>query len=182
MSPLQELSVDAPRPVPLARRYARKLDPWWGFVVAGVVWFVVVLVLTILAAIEVGEALGYADASTGAQVLTVIALVAGLTIGIAGFTWWRRRRLATKARLVRDGDLIEVEVTGRPFRLTGWKTRTTVDLAGHDRTLRCVFNRWFLPTPGDTITVLHHRSTHHIVAFDRAGAMFSGHVADGQLN
>jgi hypothetical protein len=132
--------------------------------------------------IKIGTSLGYADASPEAKRLSLILLPLGLATGVSTFVWWRRRRLATKEKLVRDGDLIEVEVTGRPFQLGGWKTRTAVDLAGDDRQLRCVFNRWFLPSTGDTIKLLHHREVPHVVAFGRSGNMFSGDVRGGTLD
>lgn len=180
MTNLEELADDVPRPAQVAKRYARRLDPWWGFVIAGIIWAVCAQAIIAIVGIKVNSALGYEDASTGARVVMMTGLVVGGVLAIAGFIWWRRRRLAVKELLVREGDLLDADVTGRPFQLGGWKTRTAVDLECDDRALRCVFNRWFLPTPGDTIKLLHHPDVPHVVAFDRSGRMFSGHVRSGQ--
>lgn len=176
MTPLEELSIATPRADAVCKRYARRMDPWWGFVIAGVIWWVCVMSMTTVAMIKISDSLGYAAGSSGAKKLSMIALPIAFALTIFGFVWWRRRRLGTKEKLVRDGDLVDVEVTGRPFQLGGSKTRTAVDLVGADRELRCVFNRWFLPAKGDTIKLLNHRGVAHVVAFDRDGAMYSGHV------
>ena len=181
MAPLDELSIPVPRPEPLCKRYARRLDPWWGFVVAGTIWTVVAMVVTMLAMMKVSDRLGYEDGSRGAQVLAVISLVGAATFTIVTFRWWRTRRLASKATLIREGALRVMTVTGRPFRL-GRSTSTAVDLEGGDRTLRCVFNRWFAPLTGETIKVLHHPAVPHLIAFDRTGSMYSGHVRSGQVD
>jgi hypothetical protein len=179
MSALDELSIPAPRPDPLCRRYARKMDPWWGFVLAGVIWFACAMSMVTLAGIKLTSALGYADGSPETRRLSLIVEVAGLAATIGLFVWWRRRRLATKETLVREGDLVEVTVTGRPLQLS--KTRTVVDFDGDDRELRCVFNRWFLPRTGETVTILHHPRVPHLVAFGSSGGMFSGHVRSGRV-
>jgi len=182
MTPLEELSVATPRSEALSKRYARRMDPWWGFVIAGAIWVVCTLVISSLATMKIGDALGYEDGSTGAQILSLSLLGAGAGLAVVTFVWWRRRRLASKEKLVRDGKLLEMEVTGRPFQLGGSRTRTAVDLEGPDRSLRCVFNRWFLPGKGETIHVLHHPEVSHVVAFGRSGAMYSGHVRDASMD
>ncbi|HET9991746.1 MAG TPA: hypothetical protein VFQ65_24625 [Kofleriaceae bacterium] len=178
MTPLEELAVATPRDAALCKRYARRMDPWWGFVIAGAIWVVCTLAISVLATIKLGETLGYADGSTGAKVLSMILLVAGAAIAIVTFRSWRRRRLALKEKLVREGALLDMEVTGRPW---GDGKTTVVDLEGADRSLRCAFNRWFLPGKGETIKVLHHPQVSHVVAFGRSGAMYSGHVRDVRL-
>ena len=181
MTPLEELSVATPRSDGLCKRYARRMDPWWGFVIAGAIWAVCSLTVVSLAMMKIGTALDYQDGSHEMKVLSAIMMPAGAVLAIVLFQLWRRRRLATKEKLVRDGALVEMEVSGRPFQLGGSKTRTAVDLVGEDRSMRCVFNRWFLPTTGETIKVLHHRAVPHVVAFGRSGAMYSGHVTDGTV-
>ncbi len=182
MSPLDELSVPAPRPEPICRRYARKMDPWWGFVLAGVIWFVCAMSMVTVAGIELTSSLGYEAGSLETRRLSLLIEIAGLVVTIGLFVWWRRRRIATKETLVREGDLVEVTVTGKPFQLAGTKTRTVVDLDGDDRQLRCVFNRWFLPRTGEVITILHHPGVPHLVAFGSTGGMYSGHVRSGRVD
>jgi hypothetical protein len=181
MTPLEELSVAVPRSDALCKRYARKMDPWWGFVLAGAIWAVCALTIVTLAMMKIGGALGYEDGSHGAKMLSAFMMPIGAILAILAFRWWRHRRLAAKEKLVRDGALVEMEVTGRPFQLGGSKTRTAVDLVGDDRAMRCVFNRWFLPSTGETLSVLHHRDVPHVVAFGRSGAMYSGHVTSGAV-
>ena len=172
MSALEELSVPRPRPEALAKRYARRMDPWWGFVLAGVIWTICGFAMTMVLMLKITERLGLEAGSHGAQAAAIIGLLGGGAAIFFTFRWWRRSRLADKALLVRDGELIEVAVTGKPLRLTS--TKTTVDLEGGKRRLRCVFNRWFSPSTGDTFKLLHHRGVAHVVAFDRGGDMYSG--------
>ncbi len=179
MTPLDELSVKAPRPAALYGRYARRLDPWWGFVIAAWVWATGALVVQVLALIAILRAFGLRDGSPGARVVALVLFLAVGALTIASFRWWRRHRLASKAALIRDGELVEVQVTARPFEAFGWKSRTALELVGANRRLRCVFNRWFLPTVGQPIMLLHHRALAHVVAFGPSGAMYAGHVVDG---
>jgi hypothetical protein len=178
MSALDDLSVPVPRPQAVAQRYARQLDPWWGFVLAGAIWAVCTLVVSSLAMMKLGEALDIADGSTGAQVMTLVSLVVFATTGVIVFRWWRRHRLGRKEALLRDGDRLEVHV-GRLWSFS--RTKTVVELQAADRNLRCAFNRWFLPSNGSTITVIHHPGTSDIVAFDGSGSIYAGHVTGGEL-
>jgi hypothetical protein len=172
---LEELSVATPRPERLSRRYARKMDPWWGFGIAAAIWTICSMTVVSLVGLELNQAFGFADGSTNAKILTLALLALGGVGAVQVFRWWRQRRLASKERLVRDGELLEVVVTKRDSKVVSGKS-TIVELEGADRTLRCEFNVWFLPGKGETIKLLHHRDLDHVVAFGRSGAMYSGHV------
>ncbi len=172
---LAELSVPTPRPASLCREYARRIDPWWGFAFAGFLWVVMVNAMMLVATIKLCDALGYEDRSTDAKVLGDAMFVAGLAISVSTFIVWRRHRLGTKERMIREGELLEVAVVGKPFTLRR-KTQTMVVLEGERVEMRCVFNRWFSPNTGDTIEVLYHPTVSHLLAFGRHGDMYSGHV------
>lgn len=175
MTALEELSVATPRPDALCRRYARKMDPWWGFTIAAAIWTVCSLTVVSLVVMELNPVFGFEDGSTGAKVLTLVLMLTGGFAAFQVFTWWRRRRLASKEALVRDGEMIEAFVLSRDIAAVSRKS-TVVELETADRTLRCEFNLWFVPTKGETIKVLHHRGGSHVLAFGRSGAMYSGHV------
>jgi hypothetical protein len=175
MTALEELSVATPRPEALCRRYARRMDPWWGFALAAAMWTICSLTVVSLVDMKLNDAFGFADGSTNAKILTLALLVVGGVAAVQAFRWWRQRRLAGKERLVREGELVDVVVVKRASSLVSGKS-TTVELEGADRALRCEFNVWFLPSEGETIKLLHHRGLDHVVAFGRFGAMYSGHV------
>ncbi|MEP6864121.1 MAG: hypothetical protein ABJE66_26080 [Deltaproteobacteria bacterium] len=180
MTALEQLSVTAPRPEPLCGRYARKMDPWWGFVIAAAIWTVCSMTVVSLVGIEMNQVFGFADGSTGAKILTLALLATGGVAAVQAFRWWRHRRLASKVKLLRDGELVDVVVVTRDAAVVS-RTSTIVELEGADRTLRCEFNVWFLPGEGETIKVLHHRELDHVVAFGRSGALYSGHVRRSHL-
>lgn len=172
MTAFEELSVPKPRPPELCRRYARKLDPWWGFIIAGVIWTIYGMALSVVLMIQIMGRLNIEDGSSSARIASIVTLVVGGAAVFLSFRWWRLARLREKELLVREGDLLEMEVVGRPFQIS--KYRTTVDLAGSKRELRCAFNKWF--SPRGTLYVLHQPMVPHVVAFDRDGGIAQGHV------
>ncbi len=178
-SPIEELSVPTPRPDPLCREYARRIDPWWGFAFAGFLWIVMANAMTLVATIKLCDALGYEDQSSGAKALGGALQIVGLSLSVVTFILWRSHRLGTKERMIREGELLEVAVVGKPFML-GNRTKTMVALEGEDVEMRCVFNRWFSPDTGDTIEVLFHPAINHLLAFGRHGEMYSGHVRESR--
>jgi hypothetical protein len=151
------------------------MDPWWGFAIAAAIWTICSMTVVALVGIELNQAFGFADGSTNAKILTLVLLAVGGVAAVQTFRWWRRRWLAGKERLVREGELVDVVVMKRDSKVVSGKS-TTVELEGADRALRCEFNVWFLPSEGETIKLLHHRGLDHAVAFGRSGAMYSGHV------
>jgi hypothetical protein len=176
-TPLEELSVAKPRPAGVCMRLARRLDPAWGFVVAGLIWAVLALSIATVVLMQVIRVLDLADGSTGSRIASLIVLPLGAVAGFYAFRHWRRARLRGKEMLLRDGALVEATVLKR----SGDLEETEVKLLAKDRELRCVFHRWFAPAEGSSIRLIHHPATAHVVAFDRHGAMYSGHVRGGQL-
>ena len=64
MTALEELSVATPRPEALCRRYARKMDPWWGFALAAAIWTICSLTVVSLVGMKLNQVFGFADGST----------------------------------------------------------------------------------------------------------------------
>lgn len=175
MTALEELDVPRPRPDELAASVVRRLDPWWGWAIAGALLALGGLVVGTLALITIAEPLGVADGTLAAQVMTPLCLALGLGAACLVFVRWRRHRVAGKRALVRDGALARATVTDR------WRTvkkgRSDVELAvAGGPVLACVFNVWFGPAPGREVRVLWMRDCPTILAFDDAGRMYSGHV------
>jgi hypothetical protein len=175
MTDLARLDVPRPRPAALAASLVRRLDPWWGWVVAAVLLALAALVVGTLALVTVTPALGIADGTRAAQVTAAVCLLLAGVGAYVVFTRWRRARIGGKRALIRDGLLASATVVdgGRVLE----KGRSDLELAiTGGPTLRCAFNVWFGPAAGREIRVLWQPGAPTILAFDAAGRMYSGHV------
>ncbi len=122
MTDLEALSgAPVPRPARMVRQFARRIVPPVGFILFGIVYFVVVAntlgVLPLLILVP-SSAPGSAPSWIGYALLAwyVVAQVASWWV----FRRWMRRRQARAAALVRDGEIVDAEVTpwkrvGRPL-------------------------------------------------------------------
>jgi len=178
-SALAELDVPPPRPDALCQRYARRMDPWWGFAIAAALITLFAVVITSVLAIKLMGWLGIRDGSTGAKIVSGGILVVGTVAARQVFRRWRRRRLAVKRRLVRDGVIHEVRVAASRRELLPSGTRqfsAIVRVVGPQVDEDVGFNLWFSPPVGTTIRVLHEPGLRPVVAFDAAGRMYNGLV------
>jgi hypothetical protein len=172
-----ELDIPTPRPDELCRDFVRRLDPWPGYVIAGALLTLGCLVLSIVAMITVMPKLGIQEKTLGAQVSSIVALALGLVAAYLIFTRWRRARMARKGALIRNGVLTTAVVEDRSMSVS--KGRTDVDLRIERGPLvEAAFNVWFSPGARSTIRVLWlpQDSNQHMLAFDDAGRMYSGHI------
>jgi membrane protein implicated in regulation of membrane protease activity len=175
MTDLEALDVPRPRPEALATSVVRRLDPWWGWVVAGVLLGLAGFVVGTFVMLWVNPALGIADGTRAAQIAALLCLVLGEAAALTIFGQWRRRRLARKRALIRHGTLATATVVKRKRRVN--KGRSDLELAiSAGPTLRCAFNVWFGPPPGREMRVLWARDNADLLGFDAAGRMYSGHI------
>lgn len=177
-SPFDEINVSTPRPEEVCQRFARRMDPWWGYVLAGLLYGVVMLGVTELLALKISEGLGFSDQSRGERIIVCVTLLVGAIASWQLFVRWRRRRIAHKRELVRNGRLIEVVVTKqmRNWARSSRRFSNVVRVTGAGLTLECGFNLLFAPREHQKFWLLHHPRIVAIVAFDDSGAMCNGLV------
>jgi hypothetical protein len=174
VSDYDELDVPVPRPEALCRSFVRRLDPIWGYVFAACLLAVGGGVLGVLALITVTPMLGIAAKTLAAKISAIIALALGYLLAYVIFTRWRRARMGSKLALIRDGQLTKAMVEKRSMAVD--KGRTDITFALPDGTIMtCAFNFWFAPEAEAAVRVLWSGSS-HMLAFDRAGRMYSGHI------
>jgi len=121
----------APRPARLVKRFAHRIDPLWGFVLYGILYFVVVAntvgVLPLAVLVNVyphGEAAGW---------LPYAWLAWYLVVQVPVWWWfvaWKARRCAGAIALVRDGELVTASVS-RPVGM-GSSRMETIAFRGYE--------------------------------------------------
>lgn len=177
LSDHDRLDSATPRPADVCDGFVRRMDPWWGYVFAGALLTLGCLVVSVVALIWITPMLGIEPKTTAAQIASIIALLGGLALAYVIFTRWRRTRTGRKRALIRDGTLARATVIERSMAVE--KGRTDIDLAVEGGPIvQCAFNVWFSPRAGSSIRVLWLPldSAPHILAFDEAGRMYSGHI------
>jgi hypothetical protein len=123
------------------------------------------------------EWLGFAEHSGGAQIINTVVFLGGATASWALFRRWKRRRIADKLELVRNGRLVEVLVKKQGLHWSGTRRfSNVVRFAGTGFTLECGFSPLFSCMKGERIWLLHDPGIVAIVAFDHLGAMHNGLV------
>jgi hypothetical protein len=190
MADLVDFEVsDPPRAPDVCKHYVRRIEPLWGFVVYGVLWYFVAFVAFAIGCAP-GFLLGNAVGAKGALWVTVLGLTGG---GIAfllawiPFVRWAKRRRARTLPLIRDGVLLEGSVfnnmSGPGLAAAGRIVtdfavgqlgvkfyRVTVEHEGMPHMLH-VPNPTFggRPAPGTTLPVLFHPDVAHALVFDQRG-------------
>jgi hypothetical protein len=172
-----ELAIPTPRPDALCKRFVQRMDPWWGYVVAGALLALGGAIVGVLALITAMPALGIKEKTLAAQVCAIVALVLGEVLAYVIFTRWRRLRMGRKRTLIRDGTLTTATVGKRSMAIDKGRTTIDLDLAGGP-SARCAFNLWFAPSAGAEVRILWLAlgDNPHVLAFDGAGRMYSGHI------
>ena len=174
MTDLDELDVPTPRPEALCKRYANRMDPWWGYAFAAGLLAIFGGVIGVLALIWLGPVLGIVEKSTAAKVAGIVALVLGELLAYVVFVKWRRRRMSQKLALVRDGRIIEARVTNKRVDLQKYSNIVALQYGRVE--LTCGFNVWFGPNEGTTIKVLAKDDLTPVLAFSDRGRMYNGVV------
>jgi hypothetical protein len=177
VSDLAELDMQTPRPDELCARFARRMDPWWGFVIAGGLFMLVGLIVPTLVLIALGPRLGMVDGSHAAQVFSLGGEAIGALVAWKLFARWRNARLGAKRELIRAGKLVDMTVDAQLSSLLRSRRYShCVRLSGGGVTLDCGFNLWFAPSPGETVHLLYKRGLVPVLAFDASGRMYNGQV------
>ena len=181
-------TASVPRHDEVCDRFVRRIAPWWGFAVYGVV-YAVVSMLAFIAFLCVGLAVG---AALGAVDKSIAINVSGFAFGLPAFAlvWWHfvrwvKRRRGAARPLIRDGELVQgvvidpfagsaVEVARRiatDFAMSraGVKFyRVSVQHGVDHHVLRIPLTS-AAPEPNSSITVLFNPATKYALVFDRAG-------------
>jgi hypothetical protein len=179
-----------PRPDDVCARYVGLVAPWWGFAAYGFLYFFVAMVAFLagmLLAIGVKEVLGFADGSTGAQVLAWVFSVAAFVLSWWPFARWVKRRRAAAYPLLREGELVDgivvSNLAGRPMevasrvaadfavaRVGGIRFyRVAVTHAGGRVLLKLPVTKTSAPAPDTKLTVLFKPQLKYALVFDLAG-------------
>lgn len=103
-----------PRPEPFVRHYVRRIEPWYGFAIYGVLWFFVAMI-----AFAIGVLPGFALAgAVGIEKTSLLARVLGIGGGVLAFAaaWipfvrWCVRKRGRAEPLVREGKLYDGRVS-----------------------------------------------------------------------
>jgi hypothetical protein len=181
------VAAEAPRPDSMCAHYVRRIEPWYGFVVYGVLYYFAAFVCFAIGCIP-GFALGAAVGQKGALWVLILGLAGGgaaFVLAWWGFARWVKRKRARALPLVRDGALIE----GRVFdRFSGGAGKVAVrvvtdyavgqigvkfyrvQLTGeHAMRMLHVPVHAGQASPGTAVTVLFHAECSHALVFDGAG-------------
>lgn len=114
-----------PRPDAVVRHYVRRIEPWYGFAVYGVLWFFVAFVAFAAGTIPgflLAGALGLAKTSLLAKVVGIgLGSLAFLAAWIPFLRWCKRKRTRV-APLVREGKLYD-------GRVSDWRSGSSVEVA-----------------------------------------------------
>ncbi len=116
-----------PRPERLAKRFARRIDPAWGFFLYGILYFVVVantvgvLPLMLMVATQPQPAPSWMPVAWA--VWYVIAQIVSWWV----FWGWIQRRRSYGVTLVRDGELVTADVHDSAVSVRGIHLGTTID-------------------------------------------------------
>jgi len=176
-----------PRPEAVVRHYVRRIEPWYGFAVYGVLWWFVAFV-----AFAIGVMPGFLLAGAiGVAKTSVLAKVLGIGGGLLAFgaSWipfvrWCKRRRSRVEPLVREGTLYD----GRVFdRMSGTGGAVAKRLAA-DFAMSQIGAKYFRvsferndqhhilqvpnhafahpPAKGDALPVLFHPASPYAFVFD----------------
>ena len=181
--------VETPRPPEVCKRYVRRVEPLWGFVVYGVLWYFVAFVAFAIGIIP-GFAFGNAVGAKGALWVQILGFVGGgiaFVLAWIPYVRWAKRKRARTLPLIRDGVLLEGSVfnnmSGPGLAAAGRVVtdfavgqlgvkfyRVTVEHNGMPHMLH-VPNPGFgeRPAPGTTLPVLFHPGVAHALVFDQRG-------------
>jgi hypothetical protein len=181
-----------PRPEPFVRHYVRRIEPWYGFVIYGVLWWFVAFTafaIGVLPGFLLAGALGIAKTSLLAKVVGIGGGVLAFGAAWIPFVRWCKRRRARVAPLVRDGTLYDGRVFDRMSGSGGQVAkRVAADFAMSQigaKYYRVAFERAGMqhmlqvpapsgtPSPGTPLPVLFHPSSPYAFVFDGGKA----HVA-----
>lgn len=186
-----------PRPDAVCKHYVRRIEPIWGFVVYGVLWYFVAFVFFALGCAP-GFILGAIVGAKGATWVTVVGLTGGVIAFVLAwipYVRWARRKRARSMPLIRDGELVEGRVFDRmsgpgiqiakrvatDFALSqiGAKYfRVALEHAGQQRMLT-VPNPTFGGTSsaGTELPVLFHPDCSYALVFDPRGKAYIARVS-----
>lgn len=152
MTDLEAISeAPVPRPDRLAQRFARRIEPTWGFFLYGILYFAVVantvgvLPLMVMVATQPKPAPSWMPVAWAAWY--VVAQIASWWV----FWRWIKSRRAHGVTLVRDGELVTGDVDGSAVSVSGVRLGTAIDF-GRERQCKVLFlagARWcFVFDPG----------------------------------
>lgn len=102
-------STPVPRPPPLCRRFARKLDSIFGFIAYATLWFFVSCLSATLT-LFLGIAIVGDDPGVVGKVLVAGMWITGFVGAWVLFALWVRRRIVPARRLFREGTFAEAQV------------------------------------------------------------------------
>lgn len=186
LSLLRDLPV--PRPPEICARFAGRVSPWWGFVLYGVLWLFLATTMFTLGMLPVLLLVSAAGAKGAPWAVALSMLLGGAAFV---YTWvlfarWVKRRRASAAPLVRDGEI----VTGRVFdrwsgtlleklvrlgvdyasaRVIGRTFRVDVAHEGAMYSMRVATRVFGAPAAGTLMPVLLHRESSLALVFDKKG-------------
>ena len=148
------------------KKFSRRVEPTYGFVIYGVVWFFLSSFAGVAGGLVGGlicKGLGLTNESTANGAIVFVLAIAAWALAWIPFVRWARRKRSNARSLVREGVLCEAKVaTTTGDRATEIAARLAMRLAGS--------------TPGVTWerVVFEHRGIHY------AGvAPFDDHPAQG---
>ena len=175
-------STPTPRPVAMCRRYARRIDSIFGFILYGLLWFFVAAV-----AIPAASFLGtwIVGPQPGPVGVTIVMFMWGSAFvgGWVLFGLWVRRRLGRATRLFRDGTIVDATVhktrrrsmRGAPFThaTVMWRDATRersagVSVGGHPPEL----------DEGRVVAVMYVDGYDYCAAFPIAGKLVPASCAE----
>ncbi len=189
--------TEAPRAAELCRKYSRRVDPWWGFVAYGILWFFGTFVafgIGVIGGVSLGRAAGGAKGSLPVTALGIALGVTAFVIAWIPFVRWAKRRRAKSLPLIRDGVIVEGRVfdpkaqshVDRAKRLVGDYVvgqigvkfyRVTIEHAGMARMVHIPAQSFGPPpAPGGSLPVLFHPACAHVLVFDQRGKACVAHV------
>jgi hypothetical protein len=184
MSDLDTLrSTPTPRPAAMCRRYARRIDSIFGFVVYGLLWFFVACGMA-TAALFLG--IWIVGPQPGPVGMTIVMVMWGSAfVGAWVLFWlWVRRRLGPATLLFRDGTIVDATVQksrrlsmrGAPFThaTVVWRDATRersagVSIGGHPPEL----------DEGRTVPIMYVPDYGYCAAFPIAGKLVPASLAAG---
>lgn len=124
-----------PRPADLCRRYARKIDSIFGFIVYGLLWVFVSNVAALLGLLLGAAIVGDQPGVVGQTVVTGLG-IGGFVGAWVLFALWVRRRIGPARRLIRDGSFADAQVVAVQHKRIRGAPFTLATLALGDRRIR----------------------------------------------
>lgn len=168
----------------LVRRFARRIEPTFGFVAYGILW----LYVGLIAGVAVAFALAYpawlvfGDDSRVVVVAAYVGATIGFVLGWWPFARWAKRKRDRARGVIRDGVLCEAKVaTGLADRVASVAVQLAMRGGMHwervafehdGKTYSCVAPFPSRPAVGTVAHVLFAPGAKYALAFSPAGAAY----------